>query len=224
MTRFRLGLARLVPHPVAHVLWLGAVGLGWALWLTYAPRLSVRLFPFWVLLPLVGLAGLAWANPSSFRPLRRPYFGLLFGLGVAFVLLEVFLRLVGLPATSALGAQSDLFASYISDPALGHALKPNSRFTWTNSAEEFRVPIEINSLGLRDEPRHYARTEGTPRLLVLGDSFVEALQVPLEQTPTHIAQACLSAKAGRPVEVINAGLSANGTGPVSYTHLRAHET
>ena len=68
-----------------------------------------------------------------------------------------------------------------------------------------RHVVEVNALGQRDRPRTYARTPGRRRVLVLGDSFVEAMQVALEET----FSARLEGQLG--VEMLNAGVSGYST-------------
>jgi len=67
-----------------------------------------------------------------------------------------------------------------------------------------RHAVAINALGQRDRPRTLARGT-TPRVLVLGDSFVEGLQVDLDDT----FPARLERNLG--VEVLNAGVSGYAT-------------
>ena len=85
---------------------------------------------------------------------------------------------------------------------------------WTNGcigrAFEWRAFSRINADGLRDEEHARAPTRGVPRVLILGDSFVEGMQVPLEKTFAKRLQAKL-AEDGRRVEVVNAGFSGFGT-------------
>lgn len=68
------------------------------------------------------------------------------------------------------------------------------------------------------------RTEGVP-VLLLGDSFMEALQVEHEQSLAGLLEGSLSAVAGTSVAVRNAGIS--GWGPGQYLHrarvLLAHD-
>jgi hypothetical protein len=66
------------------------------------------------------------------------------------------------------------------DKLLGTVFIPGTKGIYKSVNGE--VLIEINSLGLRDEDFPLEKPEGEKRILVLGDSFVEALQVPLEQT------------------------------------------
>ena len=75
--------------------------------------------------------------------------------------------------------------------------------------------IRINSAGMRDMERAKAKPPDVYRIAVLGDSFAEALQVPLEQTFWHQLEGRLAAcpeLSGRRVEVLNFGVSSYGTG------------
>ncbi|GIW39873.1 MAG: hypothetical protein KatS3mg076_0450 [Candidatus Binatia bacterium] len=123
--------------------------------------------------------------------------GVLFGFG----LLEVGVRLARL--------EPDRF--WEADPVLGARLVPGKKGWWTQEEREFLVWVEINDLGLRDVPRKLEKADGVFRILALGDSFLEALQVPLERAFTQVLERELSSRLGRPVEVINAGHSAYGT-------------
>jgi len=75
--------------------------------------------------------------------------------------------------------------------------------------DEFHVRVRINSRGLRDVERDYP-ARGAFRLLALGDSFVEAYTVDLEQTVTRQLEARLS-RSDCPVEVVNGATSGYGT-------------
>jgi lysophospholipase L1-like esterase len=199
-------------HIALQILWLVLVIGGWYSLLRFAPVLVLDLFPFLLLLSIIFLILIGLASPEVFKPLGKIYGGIAFGLGMALLLLEIFLRVYTFPPESRIGAQLAIFDAYISDPVIGHILKPDSEFFWTNAYGEFTVEVKINHLGLRDVPRHYERNPDVPRVLVLGDSFTEALQVDLADSPTQVAEACLTDHLGLPVEVINGGLSANGTG------------
>ncbi len=78
---------------------------------------------------------------------------------------------------------------------------------WTQEDHEFRVAIQINPQGLRDVDHAYAKPAGTMRVLLLGDSFIEALQVPMESMVGRRLQATLGAGS----EVISTGVSGYGT-------------
>ena len=66
------------------------------------------------------------------------------------------------------------------DSLLGTVFIPGSKGIYKSVNGE--VLIKINSLGLRDEEFPLEKPKSEKRILVLGDSFVEALQVPLDQT------------------------------------------
>lgn len=75
----------------------------------------------------------------------------------------------------------------------------------------FGHDVRTNSLGFRDDEHAKQRPEGALRVIVLGDSFMEALQVEIADAfPTRLG-AELSEQLGRPVDVLNAGVSGWGT-------------
>ncbi|MGE3267504.1 MAG: hypothetical protein AB7P40_02075 [Chloroflexota bacterium] len=83
---------------------------------------------------------------------------------------------------------------------------------WQHSSEYF-ARVHFNNLGLRDPRTSYEKPPGTFRILVLGDSFMEAIQV--EQNETTAAMLERRLRARRPdlnVEVINAGVAGWSTG------------
>ncbi|MFO7693545.1 MAG: hypothetical protein R6V57_10715 [Vicinamibacterales bacterium] len=97
------------------------------------------------------------------------------------------------------------------DPVLGYRLKPGA--TARLRTAEFDTPISINQAGVRDreiEPK----APGERRLVVLGDSLVMSVQVPVEETFVARLERRLNAAAIPPVSyrVINAGVQ--GYGPV----------
>jgi hypothetical protein len=69
----------------------------------------------------------------------------------------------------------------------------------------------INSAGMRDREHSVEKRPGVYRILVLGDSFMEALQVPFEASFPSRLEAELAGRWGRPVEVVNASVSGWGT-------------
>jgi hypothetical protein len=74
---------------------------------------------------------------------------------------------------------------------------------------EWQVYTRINSHGLRDREIPYER-QGIFRILVLGDSFTEGLQVPVESTFSKLLEQRLGS-ADASIEVLNAGVSGYGT-------------
>jgi hypothetical protein len=126
----------------------------------------------------------------------------LIGLAAAFGLAEGALRVAGVSPE----------LMYVPNPWYGWSHQPGARFV--RETEGATVRIEINDLGLRDRPFALDKPEGTYRILVLGDSFIEALQVPLTHTFAKQLEAQLAPygrKRGCTIEVMNGGVSAFGT-------------
>lgn len=84
-------------------------------------------------------------------------------------------------------------------PKLGHEHAPNV------SARLMGVDVEINSRGLRDREIPHERTPDTLRILMLGDSLTFGWGVRFEETTSKRLERLLT-EAGRPAEVINAGV------------------
>jgi hypothetical protein len=71
--------------------------------------------------------------------------------------------------------------------------------------------VEINSDGWRGPDVPLEPTPGTLRIALLGDSFIEAFEVPFDSTVGEVVERRLSALRGRPVEVLNFGEGGYGT-------------
>ncbi|MCL4216425.1 MAG: SGNH/GDSL hydrolase family protein, partial [Candidatus Hydrogenedentes bacterium] len=91
-------------------------------------------------------------------------------------------------------------------PELGWTLLPNA--SALAQTLDYTVRVDINSQGLRDREHAYEPEPDVFRVLVLGDSFMEAQQVWLEDC---LARQLEKKLAGRRVEVINLGVTAYGT-------------
>jgi hypothetical protein len=133
--------------------------------------------------------------------MRRAAVGMLlagFGVGLALLALEMAVRLLHLVPTH----------FWEPDALLGSRLVAGKEGWWTQEEHEFRVESRINSDGWRDVERPRVKPPGTFRILVLGDSFIEALQVPLEKTFARLLEAELG---NGPVEVLSMGVSGYGT-------------
>src|SRR5262245_44391484 len=87
----------------------------------------------------------------------------------------------------------------IDDPIRHHRWRANAR------GKVRGIAYETNSLGLRD--REYAETKpsGVFRMLLLGDSFIEGWTLEFENTVAKQIERSLTARCGRPYEVINGG-------------------
>ena len=119
--------------------------------------------------------------------------------------------------------------SYVPEKTLGWKLAPNLEFVSTGEhwyAREFSVPIKINSLGFRDLDRKQEKPSGVYRIALMGDSFVEALQVPFSKTAGQLLEKKLNEKfsdqasGASQFEVLNFGIGAHGTDQAFLTYLK----
>jgi hypothetical protein len=100
--------------------------------------------------------------------------------------------------------------------SLGWAKRPNLETT-INTGER-TVALVTDSLGLRIPASGRTLTRSSAkRILLLGDSFMEALQVEYEQSVAGLLEARASRSLGTPVEVWNSGVA--GWGPSQYMLL-----
>lgn len=81
----------------------------------------------------------------------------------------------------------------------------------TRYLPQFGHAVSFNSAGMRDREHSLAKPEGVYRVLLLGDSFMEALQVPFDSAFGARLEAELPEVLGRKVEVVIAGVSGWGT-------------
>jgi lysophospholipase L1-like esterase len=93
-------------------------------------------------------------------------------------------------------------------PDLGWSHIPNKEGYWQVGKDQ--IFVRINSKGLRDREIDYRKPEGTFRILLLGDSFVEGFQVPLEDTFSKQLESKLNEQ-DQAFEVVNAGFGGVGT-------------
>lgn len=120
---------------------------------------------------------------------------------IAVCLSEVILRfLFPYTTTSAAGYR-------IPDRKLGWRLKPGAQVELVNP--EYRVSVMINSHGWRDAEHSYTKPKGVFRIVVLGDSFMEAYSVELEES--FCRQLEKNFETSMAVEVINLGVGGYGT-------------
>jgi hypothetical protein len=100
------------------------------------------------------------------------------------------------------------FEYRIPHPRFGWVLTPGA--SYINRLAEESVPVSYNVGGWRDLPRVEDKAEGVVRVLVLGDSFMEAYSVRFEDSlPARLEH--LTNTAERQVEVINFGVGGYGT-------------
>jgi lysophospholipase L1-like esterase len=128
--------------------------------------------------------------------------GVVFAAGIVGLMLgEVALRLAGV--------SYPVFDIY--DDELGIKLKPGKKGWYRKEGEAY---LEINSLGYRDVEHDLEAPPDTFRIAVLGDSFTEARQMPIEDTywdRLGKGLADCAALDGRNVEVLNFGIGGYST-------------
>ena len=111
------------------------------------------------------------------------------------------------------------------DRLLGWKLVPNHRFPWAGHhwyASDFSVEVETNPLGFRDIEREHSKPDGVKRVALLGDSFIEAAQVPFKKTAAQIMERRLTTFSENDPniskwEVLNFGVSNFGLGQYLLT-------
>lgn len=136
------------------------------------------------------------------RRVLFPVLTLVMGLGVGLVTVEVVLRLMGFSKPSI--SQRDDYSGTIRRPGVEYV------------AQENGVPVEVrfNSDGFRDEDWTVAKPPDTFRIAVLGDSYVEAVQVALHDRFTDVLERALDrteAVGGKRVHVLTFGVGGFGT-------------
>ncbi len=126
-------------------------------------------------------------------------------LATAFVLagLELGMRVLGLGDDAI--AQPDPWVGWVHIPRLKAEVHSE------DPALGRRMPLAFDSLGLRDVERAVEKPPGTYRVLLLGDSFVEAAQVPFDSMLSRRLERELNARSSRRVEVWNCGVAGYST-------------
>ncbi len=135
------------------------------------------------------------------RRLAGPLLLVLASVAVTLAVLEIALRLAGISYGS----------FYMRDPHTGAALRPGASGRWPGEGNLF---VRISREGLRDREHGTAKPPGTLRIAVLGDSYVEALQVPPEENLLAVMEREIGARlaaSGRKAEALNFGVSGYGT-------------
>ena len=100
----------------------------------------------------------------------------------------------------------------VNSPILGRIMKPG---IYLQGSEGY-CKTWIDSLGMRGA-EILPKTAAEYRILMLGDSHTEALQVSDDKTFVHLLQTRLFRNTGREIRTINAGR--NGATPAYYIHL-----
>ena len=137
----------------------------------------------------------------------KNFVALLIGIVIAFVMGEVACRYF-LPITG---------VRYLYDRDTGTILDPDQTMRWTNRLD-YDNWVKTNSAGFQDVEHAVEKPPGVFRVAVLGDSFIEALQVPVAKGFCQQLQFHLQGiRNDNRVEVINLALS--GRGPAQYYRI-----
>ena len=121
---------------------------------------------------------------------------IILGIGLSVLLLEMFLGIW--PKTNLKFYDNDIF---------GSAFVPNQKGIFVANSKEYKTEVAINSHGWPDVEHSYEKQSGIFRILILGDSFVENLQTPLENRFYRQLQD----KLGEGFEVVAMGRGDTGT-------------
>lgn len=142
------------------------------------------------------------ARPSMILSIVKKSMLLLGTSLICLALAEVFLRIY-LP---------DYTNVYTLDPVYLHRLVPNSAKIYIHHKNNGggSVPVQINSMGFRDHEFSPSAAGTGKRVVVYGDSFIEAEFTPLEESFTKQLERDLQKGSEQPVQVINAGVVAYG--------------
>lgn len=125
---------------------------------------------------------------------------LTFTLGLLFLIGEAGMR-IGFP-------QGDFFYEY--DARLGARLIPNARGLWR--VEDRVTPVITNEWGFRGWTAPREKPADTLRVALIGDSYVEALQVEEPAMVGNVLNDLLRERVkGRKIEVLSFGVSGYGT-------------
>ena len=136
------------------------------------------------------------------------------GLFMGVVIGEIGLRVAKIEGYPKIGdiVNSAPTRFHTSDPNLGWKLKPGASGKWNGEGASL---VRVNSEGLRDREHTKTKPPNTLRVAVLGDSFTEAIHVPVEQTFWSKLERklgnCQAIKGRKNVEVINFGVQGYGT-------------
>ena len=122
------------------------------------------------------------------------------------------------PAWSRATTRDERFAfnPYRPDGRLGFALRPGVRVRHVD--RDFSVTVAVNGLGSRGPERGTSKPAGTPRILLLGDSFAFGWGVEQQETFGARLERLLTERVG-PVEVLSAAVPGWSTDQ-HYIYLR----
>ena len=108
---------------------------------------------------------------------------------------------------------------YYDEESTGRSLVPNQKGWFVPHTKEYISLVEVNSHGFPDTKHSYEKGESVFRILILGDSFVENFQVPLEKRFFRQLEEKLKNEVDSKIEIIALGRGNTGTA-VQYLILK----
>jgi hypothetical protein len=108
-----------------------------------------------------------------------------------------------------LGIDYNLTNNWKWHPVLGWSQIPRARYQV--EVEGRSIWVSFNALGFRDDEHTFAKPDGVKRIVVIGDSFSEAVQVNLEETFHRLLQERLNRDGHDRWEIINLGVGDFGS-------------
>jgi lysophospholipase L1-like esterase len=132
---------------------------------------------------------------------------ILCGILVALLMAELFARVLGPPYEIG----DEIYSRHQCDRVVGWRGVPNA----TANAKRYGTPdhlVSWNSRGMRDEEHFFAKGEGVFRILILGDSMIEANEVTENESSHQVLEDTLNTQAPPHLrfEVINGSILAWG--------------
>ena len=122
---------------------------------------------------------------------------------ISIILLFILILEITLRITHLFGAK---IAWTSPDPILGYTFNPGQEY-WSKNENNHPVSGKINRFGWRDKEWALEKPKNTYRIAVLGDSFVEAIQVESEFTFLKITEEGFKKKFNHNIELMNFGRS-----------------
>lgn len=161
--------------------------------------------------------GLSTADAPGARISRRRgwlyrLIALNIGLLLACGVLEIAMRIMMAQQVSAFQERvaadpTNIYNLFEPDPELGWRHRPGAEVTVSSLEDQEPFTIRINEQGLYDLDYPYERPAGGARLLVIGDSYTEAVQVPLHERSFQALEDRFRAAGETPYEIIEMGVA-----------------
>ncbi len=139
---------------------------------------------------------------SRSKEILNSIFALLIGIMISLIIGEFILRLI--PTKYNMWKSR---VNYTRDDSNLNKFTPNQKFVWNKACFQIS-PIHINSFGFRDIEWNF---NGDIKIGILGDSFMEALQVSEDAHTSAILRRLFRINSSKSIEVFNAGVSGRGT-------------